>query len=96
MRDRNRPQQSKYDKDVGIFGNVAAVTVTFFLFPLLFNSSVEGVKAFAGGNYSFLPASVVGFFWGAVVVLAVFGITRFLIRLLSDAGAFNFLLFWKR
>ena len=65
-----------------IVAYVAGAFVAFFGWPGLYYGSIDSVRIYALENYPVFPAWFVTFFWGLMVLLALFGLTSLLTTLI--------------
>jgi hypothetical protein len=70
-----------FDGATKVIAYVAGALVAFFGWPSLFYGSIQTVRDYAATNYPFVPSGLVAFFWGLLVLLALFGLTALVVTL---------------
>ncbi len=75
---RNR---DPFDGVTKVIAYVAGACVAFFGWPAIFYGSIQSVHSYAQGNYPFFPEWLIAFFWGLLVLLALFGFAGLVVTL---------------
>lgn len=77
----NKQSRDPFDGVTKIIAYVAGAFIAFFGWPSLFYGSIQVALAYAATNYPFVPAGLLTFFWGMLVLLALFGLTALVVTL---------------
>lgn len=77
----NQQGRDPFDGVTKVISYVSGAFVAFFGWPSIFYGSVQSVHAYATGNYPLVPSGLVAFFWGLLVLLALFGLTGLVVTL---------------
>lgn len=68
--DHDDRQPDPAAKLAGIVSTIAAIILTFFLFPFAFQGSVDGILDFSKANYGF-GGGFIWFCWGVIVAVGL-------------------------